>query len=78
MVYLKNEKQYGKHPTQKPLELMERILLCSTRENDLFLDPFNGSGTTGVASKKLNRRYIGFEIETEFLNITIERVKKLV
>lgn len=73
----KNEKQYGKHPTQKPLELMERILLCSTRENDLVLDPFNGSGTTGVASKKLNRRYIGFEIETEFLNITIERVKKL-
>lgn len=57
---------------------MERILLCSTRENDLVLDPFNGSGTTGVASKKLNRRYIGFEIETEFLNITIERVKKLV
>lgn len=46
----KEEKAFGKHPTQKPLELLERIILASSNENDLILDPFNGSGTTGIAS----------------------------
>ena len=69
----KEEKTFGKHPTQKPIELLERIILASSNENDLILDPFNGSGTTGIASIKLNRRYIGIEKELEFCDITIKR-----
>lgn len=69
----KKEKAFGKHPTQKPIALLERIILASSNEHDLILDPFNGSGTTGIASIKLNRRYIGIEKELEFCNITIKR-----
>ncbi len=58
------EKYYGKHPTQKPLSLLTRIILASTPENAIILDPFSGSGTTGIASKILgNRKYIGIEID---------------
>ena len=69
-----SEKRYGKHPTQKPESVIERIMLASTKENDLVLDPFNGSGTTGVVAKKLNRKYIGIDIEKEFLELTIARL----
>ena len=69
----KKEKQEGYHPTQKPIKLLERIILASTRENDLVLDPFNGSGTTGIACKGLNRKYIGIEKEIEYLKITKKR-----
>lgn len=69
----KIEKKYGKHPTQKPVELLERIILASTSENDLILDPFNGSGTSGIASMKLNRRYIGIEQEKEYCELTKKR-----
>lgn len=69
----KEEKKYGKHPTQKPLSLLERIILASTKENDLVLDPFNGSGTTGIACKKLNRRYVGIDINKDYLDLTIKR-----
>lgn len=68
-----SEKKYGKHPTQKPIELLERIILSSTDENDLILDPFNGSGTTGIVANKLNRKYIGIEKEKEYLDLTIRR-----
>lgn len=54
-----SEKTFGKHPTQKPLALLERIILASTNEGDLILDPFMGSGTTGVAALKHNRKFIG-------------------
>lgn len=70
----KVEKSKGKHPTQKPESVLERIILSSTKEGDLILDPFNGSGTTGVVAKKLNRKYIGIEIEKDFLNITKARL----
>ncbi len=63
----KDEKIYGKHPTQKPVALLERILLASTRNGDLVLDPFLGSGTTAVACLRLSRNCIGIEMETEFL-----------
>ena len=63
------EKKFGKHPTQKPLYLLERLLLASTKENALILDPFMGSGTTAVACKKLNRNFIGVEKETEFVEL---------
>lgn len=70
-----SEKKYGKHPTQKPLYLLERIIQASTRENDLVLDPFCGSSTTGVACKMLNRKYIGIDNEEEYIKLSIERLK---
>lgn len=71
----KSEKTHGKHPTQKPLWLLEKIILASTNEGDLVLDPFNGSGTTGVACKKLERKYIGIDIEKEYLDIAVKRLE---
>lgn len=68
-----SEKKCGKHPTQKPMEILERIVLASTDEGDLILDPFNGSGTTGIVANRLNRKYIGIEKEKEFLDLTIRR-----
>lgn len=74
---LRKEKVHGNHPTQKPEWLLERIILASTEENSVVLDPFNGSGTTGIISKKLGRRYIGIEIEEDYLEITKLRLKDL-
>jgi site-specific DNA-methyltransferase (adenine-specific) len=71
----KDEKKFGKHPTQKPLALLERIILASTKEGDLVLDPFCGSSTTGVAALKLGRRYIGIELETEYLKLSKKRLQ---
>ncbi len=68
-----SEKKCGKHPTQKPVELLEKIILASTNENDLILDPFNGSGTTGIVASKFHRKYIGIEREEEYLDLTIKR-----
>ncbi|MDR3199116.1 MAG: site-specific DNA-methyltransferase, partial [Planctomycetaceae bacterium] len=69
------EKTFGKHPTQKPLALLKRIILASTNEGSLILDPFNGAGTTGVAAKIIgSRKYIGIEIDKSFVNLTIKRL----
>lgn len=72
----KAEKEFGKHPTQKPLSVLNRILLASTKEGDLVLDPFNGSGTTGIACKLLGRKYIGIDKEKEYLDLTVKRFQK--
>ena len=72
-----SEKRFGKHPTQKPLELLEKIILASTNENDLILDPFSGSGTTGIAAKRLNRNYVGIDKEKEYLDISIKRYEDI-
>lgn len=72
-----SEKWFGKHPTQKPIELLRRIITSSTKEEAIILDPFNGSGTTGVVARMLGRRYIGIDKEQGFLNLTIERVKHI-
>lgn len=64
------------HPTQKPLELMERFILDATQEKDVVMDCFMGSGTTGVACKRNNRRFIGFEISEEYFEIAKERINK--
>ena len=72
-----SEKKQGKHPTQKPLEILERIILASTNENDLILDPFNGSGTTGVVASTFNRKYIGIDIDEKYLSITKLRYKSI-
>ncbi|HCC36428.1 MAG TPA: site-specific DNA-methyltransferase [Treponema sp.] len=70
-----SEKEYGKHPTQKPLDLLKRVILSSTKENDIILDPFCGSGTTGVACGCLNARsFIGIEIDKEYCNLAKERL----
>jgi site-specific DNA-methyltransferase (adenine-specific) len=67
------EKIFGKHPTQKPLELLRRIIKSSSNKGDTILDPFNGSGTTGVVAKELSRKYIGIDLEKSFLDLTILR-----
>ena len=67
------EKQQGKHPTQKPLQLLERIVLASTEPGQLILDPFSGSGTTGVAAARHGRRYVGMEMNEEYLDLSIRR-----
>ncbi|MGV8169052.1 MAG: DNA-methyltransferase [Candidatus Nanoarchaeia archaeon] len=69
------EKVHGKHPTQKPLELLKRVIESSSNEGDLILDPFNGSGTTGVVAKSLKRKYIGIDTSKEYLELTIKRLK---
>ncbi|MEJ5362789.1 MAG: site-specific DNA-methyltransferase [Spirochaetota bacterium] len=71
------EKKYGKHPTQKPEALLERIILATTKENDTVLDPFCGSGTTGVVAVRYNRKFIGIDNEKEYLDkIAIPRLKE--
>lgn len=71
-----SEKTEGKHPTQKPLYILEKIILASTKDGDLVLDPFCGSSTTGVACKKLNREYIGIDNNKEFINLSKKRLEK--
>ncbi|MCL2566910.1 MAG: site-specific DNA-methyltransferase [Alphaproteobacteria bacterium] len=63
------------HPTQKPVDLLNRVLLASTKIGDIVLDPFLGSGTTGVAAKMLGRKFIGIDKETTYLEIALERIK---
>jgi site-specific DNA-methyltransferase (adenine-specific) len=68
------EKKFGKHPTQKPVALLERILLASTNEGDLVLDPFSGSGTTVLAAFRLRRHALGCELSAEFLSLSLRRI----
>jgi site-specific DNA-methyltransferase (adenine-specific) len=67
------EKAFGAHPTQKPLALLERIILASSDEGDLVVDPFVGSGTTGIAATRHGRRFIGIDTEAKFLDLAIAR-----
>jgi len=71
------EKKNGKHPTQKPLDLLKRIILASTNEGNVILDPFTGSSTTGMASILNNRRFIGIDTEKKYLELSIKRFKDL-
>lgn len=72
------EKGFGKHPTQKPVHLIERIILASTTEGDLVFDPFSGSSTTGIGAIKLKRRYVGCELEADFVALSVRRLQKAV
>ena len=67
------EKKQGKHPTQKTLRLLYRIILASTNEGDSILDPFSGSGTTGIAANLLGRKYIGIEQDKNFVELSLSR-----
>lgn len=72
-----SEKKCGKHPTQKPLEILDKIILASTNENDLILDPFCGSSTTGISAVNLKRRYIGIDNSKEYLDLSVRRYKEM-
>src|SRR5690554_1454949 len=67
------EKSCGKHPTQKPLSVLTRLILASTKPNAWILDPFTGSSTTGIAANLTNRRFLGIDQEEEFLAISKNR-----
>lgn len=67
------EKSFGKHPTQKPLSLLTRIVLASTQPGDWILDPFAGSSTTGIAANLSGRAYVGIEQENEFVELSKRR-----
>ncbi|MEW6142179.1 MAG: site-specific DNA-methyltransferase [Chloroflexota bacterium] len=70
------EKTFGKHPTQKPLALLERVVLASTLPRDMVLDPFAGSSTTGLACMKHNRKFIGIETDSSYLDLSMKRLRE--
>ena len=67
-----------KHPAQKPLTVLKKIISIASNTNDLILDPFMGVGSTGIAARLLNRRFIGFEINKDYYKATIKRYKELI
>lgn len=71
------EKRCGKHPTQKPLRLLHRIILACTHEGDTILDPFAGSCTTGVAANLLGRKFIGIEMSDEYRQLGFRRIEEI-
>ena len=71
----KREKVFGNHPTQKPLELMKRLIALCTSEGDTVLDPFCGSGTTGVACVSLGRNFLGIDLDQSFLDLATKRIE---
>lgn len=70
----REEKFFGKHPTQKPIKLVERCILASTNLGDFVFDPFNGSATSGVSAIKHGRKYVGIELENEFIELSKKRL----
>ena len=70
----RDEKAEGKHPTQKPLALLERIILASSNERDVIFDPFAGSSTTGVAAVRTNRQFVGCELDGDFVRLSKDRL----
>jgi DNA (cytosine-5-)-methyltransferase len=71
----KSEKKYGTHPTQKPIALLEHFIKLLSNPNDLVLDPFLGSGSTAVACRRLNRNFIGFDLNKDYCELAIKRVE---
>ena len=73
---IKHNKYRDEHPCQLPIHLLERIILMSSDEGDIILDPFSGTGTTAIAAKRLGRKYICFEIDKEYVEITKDKLKQ--
>ena len=71
------ERKLGKHPTQKPLALMEHFVQILSNKGDVIVDPFMGSGTTAIAAIKNDRKFIGIELNSEYYNLTINRIKEI-
>jgi len=70
----KREKVCGTHPTQKPLQLMERLIVLCTKPGDTVLDPFSGSGSTGVACVRNDRNFIGIELDPQYVKLSTQRI----
>lgn len=66
------------HPTQKPVELAEHFIRLHTQPGDIVLDPFTGSGTTGVAALRLGRRFVGVELDPHWFNVARDRIDRFV
>lgn len=73
----KEEKKFGKHPTQKSLELLERVVISSTNKGELILDPFTGSSATGIAAHKHGRKFVGVDMEKKYLDLSKKRFEDI-
>jgi site-specific DNA-methyltransferase (adenine-specific) len=73
---IKHNKYRDDHPCQLPIHLLERVILMSTDEGDIVLDPFSGTGTTAIAAKRLGRKYIGFELDKEYVQISESKLRQ--
>lgn len=73
-----SEKAFGKHPTQKPIQLLEHFVTILTNENEVIFDPFSGSGSSGVAALKHHRKFIGSEIDKEYYKNSKERLDSVI
>jgi site-specific DNA-methyltransferase (adenine-specific) len=71
---IRHIKRRDEHPCQLPIPLLERLILMSTEEGDLVLDPFLGTGTTGIAAKKLGRRFVGIDIDDKYVEISRKKI----
>jgi site-specific DNA-methyltransferase (adenine-specific) len=74
---IRHKKRRDEHPCQLPIHLLERLLLMSSDEGDVILDPFMGTGTTAIAAKKLGRRYIGIDIDPKYAEITNRKLEQI-
>ena len=72
---IKHNTKRDPHPCQLPIQLMDRLILMTTDEDDIVLDPFSGTGTTAISAKRLGRRYIGFELDPEYVLISRKKLK---
>ena len=71
----KRELEYGKHPTQKPLRILKRMIQLSSREGDIMLTPFSGAGSECLAAKELGRNYLGYEVDPQYVDIAHKRLE---
>jgi DNA modification methylase len=71
----KRELEYGKHPTQKPLRVLKRMIQLSSREGDIMLTPFSGAGSECLAAKELGRSYVGYEVDPQYVDIAHKRLE---
>lgn len=71
----KRELEYGKHPTQKPLRILKRMIQLSSREGDIMLTPFSGAGSECLAAKELGRNYVGYEVDPQYVDIAHKRLE---
>jgi len=72
---IKHNKKRDPHPCQLPIHLLDRLILLSTDEDDIVLDPFSGTGTTAISAKRLGRKYIGFELDSEYVEISKRKLE---
>jgi len=73
---IRHKKRRDEHPCQLPIHLLERLLLMSSDERDIVLDPFVGTGTTAIAAKKLGRKFIGIDIDPKYVEITNKKLEE--